>query len=184
MDVARVDVPPDNDTPPLDPQLLWARPISLNGLIEPRISGLARALNQPDMQEIELAGAGGVADARSLAKLYAEATHGVDGARLITTPLIKYACECMSQGEQWGLNLPGPTWGAGVMLPWNVQPMLGEGSFGHDGAGGSLAFAHPPSGFAFAYVRNRAGLPNVVDPLVYKVVNALSDVIGAKNMAI
>ena len=32
--------------------------------------------------------------------------------------------------------------------------MLGEGSFGHDGAGGRMAFAHPESGTAAAYVAN------------------------------
>jgi len=29
--------------------------------------------------------------------------------------------------------------------------MLGEGSFGHTGAGGRLAFAHPERGIAFAF---------------------------------
>jgi hypothetical protein len=32
--------------------------------------------------------------------------------------------------------------------------MLGKGSFGHDGAGGRMAFAHPESGTAAAYVAN------------------------------
>jgi hypothetical protein len=30
--------------------------------------------------------------------------------------------------------------------------MLGEGSFGHPGAGGRYAFAHPEKGFAVAYI--------------------------------
>jgi len=179
LDVARVDVPPAHDTPSLDPQLLWARPISLNGLITPSMSGLVAALNRPEMQQVELAGANALADARSLAKLYAEAIRGVDGEPLLSPGLVASARHVMSQGDQWGINLPGPTWGAGVMLPWSVQPMLGAGSFGHDGAGGSLAFAHPLSGITFAYVRNRAGPPNVVDPAVYRVVRALADAIGA-----
>lgn len=36
------------------------------------------------------------------------------------------------------------------------QPMLGTGSFGHDGLGGHLTFAHPESGIAFAFLTNRA----------------------------
>lgn len=36
------------------------------------------------------------------------------------------------------------------------QPMLGHGSSGHDGLGGHLAFAHPESGIAFAFLTNRA----------------------------
>ena len=31
---------------------------------------------------------------------------------------------------------------------------MGPGSFGHDGAGGRIAFAHPESGTAAAYVAN------------------------------
>jgi hypothetical protein len=50
-------------------------------------------------------------------------------------------------------------------------------------AGGRLTGLYPPSGFAFAYVRNRAGPPNVADPLVYKVVNVLADIVGAKNVS-
>jgi hypothetical protein len=33
--------------------------------------------------------------------------------------------------------------------------MLGGASFGHDGAGGSIAFAEPDLGVAFSHVTNR-----------------------------
>ena len=36
----------------------------------------------------------------------------------------------------------GLRWGSGFMLSSVRRPMLGEGSFGHDGAGGHLAFGH------------------------------------------
>jgi hypothetical protein len=42
----------------------------------------------------------------------------------------------------------------GFELPRPIEPMLGEGSFGHGGAGGRMAFAHPESGTAVAYVCN------------------------------
>jgi hypothetical protein len=35
-----------------------------------------------------------------------------------------------------------------------VKPMLGPGSFGHAGAGGRWAFAHPESDVAVGYVCN------------------------------
>ncbi|MGB3550035.1 MAG: hypothetical protein WA993_05065, partial [Candidatus Binatus sp.] len=35
-----------------------------------------------------------------------------------------------------------------------IEPMLGAGSFGHAGAGCRMAFAHPESGTAVAYVCN------------------------------
>ena len=172
--VATFEVPPEHDTPPIDAMALIARPISLNGLIEPSMSGLAAAMNDPRFQKVEMAGANGLADARSLARLYQAVLGSRSDQPLISAPTLDDACAIVSQGPQWGTGLPGPTWGAGVMLPWSVQPMLGPGSFGHDGAGGALAFAHAPSGTTFAYVRNRAGPPGVEDPMVYRVVRALA----------
>lgn len=175
--VARVVVSPEHDTPEMDPMADLARPISMNGMIVPRVSGLAATLNDPAIQAIEQAGANAIADARSLAKLFAATIHSVAGERLLSNATIAEACRVVSEGRQWG-GMPGPTYGAGFMLPGGVQPMLGEGSFGHDGMGGSLAFAHPPSGVSFAYVRNRTGLPGIVDPQVYRVVGALAKTVG------
>ena len=43
--------------------------------------------------------------------------------------------------------------------------MVGEGSFGHAGAGGRIGFAHPESGMAAAYVANTMlTVPNGPDP--------------------
>lgn len=176
--IATVEVPPDRDTPSLNPMDLFARPISLNGLIRPSMSGLAEALNDPRMQEIELAGANGLADAHSLARLYQAVIGSTSEPPLISGDTLADGCRVVSLGKQWGTGLPGPTWGAGLMLPWSVQPMLGEGSFGHDGAGGALAFAHAPTGVSFAYVRNRTGPPGVEDPYVYRVVRALADTLN------
>lgn len=180
--VASIEVPPEHDTPEIDPRLSMARPIGLNGLIVPRMSGLAAAMNNLSMQQVELAGANAVADARSLARFYAATLFPVGGERLLSDKTIADACRIVSEGEQWG-GAPGqanPVWGAGLMLPGGVQPMLGEGSFGHDGAGGALAFAHAPSGVSFAYVRNRTGQPGIVDPQVYRVVGALAEILGIR----
>ncbi len=175
---AAVEVPARRDTPAIDPDTVAARAISLNGLFVPRLSGLADAFNDPAIQRLELAGANAVADARSLARLYSKAIGGGGEKPLLTSACLRDACETVSTGLPWGQDVPGPTWGAGLMLPWTVQPMLGPGSFGHDGAGGALAFAHTPSGISFAYVRNRAGQPGIKDPLVYRVVTALAGCLG------
>lgn len=172
--IAAVEVPADRDTPPIDADILPARAISLNGLFPARMSGLAGALNSPEFQQVELAGGNGLADARSLARLYGLVLGGGDVQPLISSACLVASCETVSAGPQFGMDFPGPTWGAGFMLPWSVQPMLGPGSFGHDGAGGSLAFAHAPSGISFAYVRNRTGIPNAEDAQVYRVVRALA----------
>lgn len=176
--VAAVEVPVEYDAPELDAASIPARALTLNGMFPANLSGLAAAMNDPPMQRVELAGANGVADARSLARLYSRAIGGGGEALLLSDATLRSACEVVSAGTPWGQELAGPTWGAGLMLPWAIQPMLGEGSFGHDGAGGSLAFAHAPSGVSFAYVRNRFGQPGVKDPLVYRVVEALARTLG------
>ncbi|WP_374705498.1 serine hydrolase domain-containing protein [Streptomyces sp. AJS327] len=63
--------------------------------------------------------------------------------------------------------------GLGYMLHGPSSPMLGPGSFGHPGRGGSLAFADPESGTAFAYVT--AGMQKSVtsDPRAQALVHAL-----------
>lgn len=175
--VATIEVPAAYDTPTMDPTSIPARIIGLNGLFPASMGGLVAAMNDPAVQRVELAGANAVADASSLARLYSEAAGG-GSSSFIDTATLHDACKTMSSGVPFGQDFLGPTWGAGLMLPWSIQPMLGPGSFGHDGAGGALAFAHAPSGVSFAYVRNRFGQPGVRDPMVYRVVDALADCLG------
>jgi hypothetical protein len=94
-----------------------------------------------------------------LAKLYAACIGPVDGIRLLSAGAVARAR--MPQTD----HLSGPTplvarggapqrFGLGFELPRETLPMLGPGSFGHPGAGGRLAFAHPEKGYAVAYACN------------------------------
>jgi len=47
------------------------------------------------------------------------------------------------------------TFGMGFMTHGPFSPYAGPGSFGHPGAGGSVAFAHPERELAVAYVMNQ-----------------------------
>jgi CubicO group peptidase (beta-lactamase class C family) len=101
-----------------------------------------------------------IGDAASLARMYAAAIGAVDGVRLLNDATIKRA----TQYETEGLIAPGDfakmpspsphRYGLGYQLTRMAAPMLGEGSFGHDGAGGRIGFAHPKSGVAVGYVCN------------------------------
>jgi CubicO group peptidase (beta-lactamase class C family) len=51
--------------------------------------------------------------------------------------------------------------------------MAGEGSFGHYGMGGSVGFADPGRGIAFAYVMNQMLPSGGVDPRTRSLVDAL-----------
>ena len=132
---------------------------------------------------MELAGAALVADARSLATFYAACLAPIDGIRLLSDEVIADAIRPVSTGKQFGLEEEGPAWGAGLMIPWRVQPMLGGSSFGHDGMGGSLAFASPEREVGFAYVRNGMAAGGVEDPEVYAVVKALDDILDERIKA-
>jgi len=152
--------------------------MTLNGAMSFAADFGDNTLNDPRVQALELAGAGLVANARSLAKFYATCIATVDGLRLISDEVIADAIKPASTGKQFGMADDGPAWGAGVMIPWKVQPMLGASSFGHDGMGGSLAFASPERNVGFGYVRNGLQTGSFKDPEVYAVVNALADVLN------
>ena len=63
--------------------------------------------------------------------------------------------------------------GLGFMLHGPSCPMLGPGSFGHPGRGGSLGFADPEAGVGFGYVT--AGMQQSVtaDPRPQALIRAL-----------
>jgi CubicO group peptidase (beta-lactamase class C family) len=121
-----------------------------NELIEVMKSRTARAAEVP--------AGNGVTNAASLAKMYAALIGEVDGVRLLSPATVDKARTLRTgsmspAGDLDKLQLGLPMrYGLGYQLA--PEAMLGEGSFGHDGAGGRLAFAHPESGTAAAFVAN------------------------------
>lgn len=109
--------------------------------------------NDPAVWSMELPGANGIGSARSLAALYSTAVDGP--VRQISAKTVDdFRRECVF-GDDLVLTEQPTRFGAGFMLPCPRDPMLSLNSFGHNGRGGSLAFADPESGIAFAYVGNR-----------------------------
>ena len=108
----------------------------------------------------EVPAGNGVADAASLAKMYAAMIGEVDGVRILKPETVEAARTLRTgsmspAGDLAKLQLGTPlNYGLGYEFPRDVLPMLGEGSFGHAGAGGRIGFAHPESGVAAAYVAN------------------------------
>ena len=56
-------------------------------------------------------------------------------------------------------------------------PFAGPGSFGHPGAGGSVAFARPESDLAFGYVMNKMASNLANDPRSAQLIAATNLVI-------
>lgn len=150
--------------------------ITLNGVLElvPGNGGLD--FNDYRVQSKEMAGANMVTTARSLAKFYDNCIERPGHPAFVSARTIADACKPVSTGLSFESTVPGASWGAGLMLPFDHQPMLGPTSFGHDGYGGSLAFADPESGFSFAYVRNQLAPGGAKDETVYRLVDILREI--------
>jgi CubicO group peptidase (beta-lactamase class C family) len=111
--------------------------------------------NERTVRAAGQASAGGVGNARSVAKMYAAAIGPVDGrpALLSATTLGEFTTPHslgvdLVTGERDHFLL-----GFEAMRP--RYPQLAATAFGHSGASGSQAFADPERGLAYAYVRRR-----------------------------
>ena len=106
---------------------------------------------------------GGLANGRGLAGLYASVHHEIDGvARLLDEDTVG----AMSQQQVWGPELTFPETSAFAIVfqkPTERLPFGSYRAFGHDGAGGSLAYCDPHFDVAFGYTVHRIPLPGGAD---------------------
>ena len=149
------DAPPELVALVLPEDSIPWRAITLNGLVPVTMADGGLSFNSPEIHQVQLPAANSITNARSLARLYAATIGEVDGIRLLRPETVAAASVIRSEGRQWGDPFDGPKWGTGFLRPFPRQPMLGGASFGHDGAGGSIAFAEPDLGLAFSHVINR-----------------------------
>lgn len=167
-DLARLEPPrPETDETAVavraqiaaNPDLL--RPATLGGVLPFPGFGGDETYNSPDVLHAELPAANAITTARDLARAYAATVTDVDGVRLISDTAIDAVAAWSSGGERQplqGIGDPATRWGAVFQLDSSPsRPMLGPGSFGHDGAGGQLGFANRPHRIAFAYTNNQMG---------------------------
>lgn len=154
----------------LDPQSTTNRALMLDGTF--LLGGGRLAWNLPDVRASQIPAANGVTNARSLAKMYAACVGEVDGIRLLDADTIEQATAERSSGRDRVLVMP-TRFGLGFMLTSSFSPLLGERSFGHPGAGGSLGFGDPDHGVGFGYVMSKmnSGLSN--DPRTRGLIDAL-----------
>jgi CubicO group peptidase (beta-lactamase class C family) len=111
--------------------------------------------------DAEMPAANLVTSAADLARMYAATVADVDGVRLLRPETINDARLPQSAGTPFLGPANGLRWGTGFMLNSPERRMAGDGSFGHDGAGGQLAFAHLEHGLSFGYATIRpGGLPD------------------------
>jgi CubicO group peptidase (beta-lactamase class C family) len=160
-------------------QSLVGRAISMNGAWP----DLATAANDPKYHAAELGAAGGITNARSLARFYAGLIGSIDGGpdgALFTRETIDDAREPHSEGEDLVLSTSGMPmqmrFGLGFALTGPTQVYGGPGGFGHGGAGGSAGFADPDRGIAGGYVMNQMQNNVSGDPRFHALLAASMDV--------
>lgn len=113
--------------------------------------------NDPVVQRAEIPGAGGIATARGLARIWSASVDAGDGEHALLAPAtLREATRVRSEGLPFfPVPAPWPRWGAGFQLDSEARRYLTASGFGHDGAGGQVAFADPTSRVGFAFLTNQ-----------------------------
>lgn len=133
----------------LGPGSFGGRALSLNGAFDDG------AFNRRDVHAAEIPAANGIGTARGLARIYAATIGEVDGVRLVEPAVIERARTTVTpEGEADACLIMPTTFGMGFMTHGPFSLYAGPGSFGHPGAGGSVAFAQPERELAFGYAMN------------------------------
>jgi hypothetical protein len=103
-----------------------------------------------------------IADAHSIARMYAATVSSVDGVRLLDPATVERMTEVQTDktpmhGLPAGLEVPAErsfSMSLGFMRASVPMPMVGPKAFGHPGSGGSIGFGEPDAGVGFGYVTN------------------------------
>ncbi len=109
--------------------------------------------NTRRLHAAELPSSNGIGNARGLARLYASCIGDLDGHRTLASATVARATLERACGKDEVL-MTESCFGLGFMLGRSFGAANPPDAFGHAGAGGSLAFADPDTGIAFAYVMN------------------------------
>lgn len=144
-------LPPQEEADP-EAEYWLERAGSLGGYLTPE------RWTEPYIWEAQIPGAGGIATATGLAKMWSSTVVSTGGVRTLNDVSVENLRRQRSEGPPLFAGPPPyQAWGAGVMVPSDWEPYLTPTSFGHDGAGGQVAFADPTLKVGFGYVVNQMG---------------------------
>ncbi|MEU1178626.1 serine hydrolase domain-containing protein [Streptomyces sp. NPDC005820] len=134
------------------------RAFTLGGAFPGTLAGEGTGLNDPDIQAAEVPGGGAVATARALAEIWSSTILPTSATQPLPLDVVTDMVQVQSSGQQilGPQGVPQPSWATGFMVDSPARPFLTSSSFGHDGAGGQLAFADPALGVGFGFVTNDA----------------------------
>jgi CubicO group peptidase (beta-lactamase class C family) len=139
--------------------------------------GATDLYNTRALHAAEIPAAGGIGDARSLARVYAACIGEVDGFRLLDADQLKKATTQQTSGPNTVLLDLDIQFGLGFMVHSSLMQLGGPNGFGHFGAGGSVGWADPDAGLAFGYVMNRMDMGLAGDVRSANLVKACYDAV-------
>ena len=150
--------------------------LTFDGAFPDVLVGPGSGFNDPRVQSAEIPGAGCIATAYSLAKLWSSTVVETDGVRLLTDETIAVATAPQSEGVPFA-DGPAPysRFGMGFQLDSEARRYLSAKSFGHDGAGGQSAFADQDSKIGFAFLTNEMDGP--IDLRATSLIDALRELL-------
>jgi CubicO group peptidase (beta-lactamase class C family) len=131
------------------------RAMTLGGAMPPALVTESGGFNAPQIRRAEIPGAGGIATADALAAIWSATVRDTQGVRLLEPAIVEIATQVETSGPPvFDPVPPYSRWGMGFQLDSDTRHYLTGASFGHDGAGGQVAFADPVHGVGFAFITN------------------------------
>ena len=148
-------LPTSDPPPPLRPGVsAQLRDVAFNQ-VGPTPTDLFEHGNSPAVRRSGPASAGGMANARGLAAVYASAVTGVgDQSALLEDATLTTFSDLQTRGTDV-VTGRSDRYALGFEATSRKYAVLGPRAIGHSGAGGCEAFADPDTGIAYAYTRVR-----------------------------
>lgn len=110
-------------------------------------------VNEPEVLAQTWPNCNVVATALSLGRLLAATLESAGSARILGAAAVAELTAPTGRGLDWVLRIP-IAYGLGIQLPFPQMPLTGPRAFGHEGAGGCVAWADPDRELAVAYTTN------------------------------
>jgi CubicO group peptidase (beta-lactamase class C family) len=155
------------------------RAMTLGGALPRELAGEGTVgFNDPAVRAAEIPAAGAIATARGLASIWSAVIETTDGVRLLDDATLALALQLQSDGAPvFETPPPWPRWGVGFQLDSEARRYLTPTGFGHDGAGGQVAFADPGAGVGFAFLTNQM---EAIDERATHIIDALRAVMTTR----
>lgn len=179
--------PAPNETPSEFTQAVITQPDSISALSLLNTGNFDA--NSRACHAAEIGGAGGISNARALARIYSALACGgtLDGVKLVDKQQLRRMSEISSATQRDATLLLPSRFSLGFMKSMdNRRRAFGDrdsaifsaSAFGHVGAGGSVGFADVEEGLGFGYTMNRMGPGIMLNPRGQSLVDATYKSLG------